>query len=390
MKALKILFLLLVCPIILAELAEIQNGETIDFNPNIKANITYNFIIPQDANYKEAVILYKIICVNCYSGYIVIKEDDIETQPYYSLNYFNSYRLNSINQKIITFNFFNYYSDIINFTLLDLTKEINVGFDSFLSIIPSFYNLRFRYDPVYCAHFNIKEITSDQIFYFLEPLKDYFYYEHVGNGRIEYCNDDNCLNNLYISTQVIHFKKGSKYKIFFNYLKYKFSDNLFLYSALEGIKITQPQKMEKGLYSYIINKSNLYHFFLVDKKNINPFFIYTRAFSDIQYSNITEEMINDFPDSLNQIVFQKGSDLLKMNIKNDFDYALIILKDEEKNDINIFYIFNHLISLTEYFSKFTLPKSNYSLIQISNSKDYFFKSVESNIPCLRYLNEKES
>lgn len=145
---------------------------------------------------------------------IDIIEDEKSTAGYYGSNFFCSYTLTSINNKTISFKIKNYYyNSISRFTLLDLTKEINTTFDNFLFFITKFYNLIFQFNPVYPIIFNIQEINTEQTIFFISEDKYTYksYYNLFCNGYIEFCYDNNCLNNTYNSSRIIQFKKNSKY-----------------------------------------------------------------------------------------------------------------------------------------------------------------------------------
>ena len=227
MKAKNILLIiLLILSSIDSQNIEIQNGETIDLKSQLNY-ITYDFWIPENVTIYSAFILYKYKS-NSPSNFSII-EDDIETEYNYNPNYFSVYPLTSVGNKTITFKISFSNDEVAKFTLLDLSKEINVDFDQFLSLMSSFFVLQFYKDPIFSAHFNIQEINSDQIFYFIEVMPVYYsYYKPVGDGIIEYCYDDNCLNNIYKSSKVIYFNKGSKYKVRYNYVKYLYFDFFYI------------------------------------------------------------------------------------------------------------------------------------------------------------------
>ena len=221
-----LLILLLILSSIDSQNIEIQNGETIELKSDL-IHIAYNFSIPTEATVSSAFILYKCKSISISKFFII--EDDKEKECPNNPNYFTVYSLTSVSNKTITFNISFSKTEIAKFTLLDLSKEINVDFNQFLFLMSSFFVLQFYTDPVYSANFNIKEINTDQIFYFIEVMPVYYsYYQPVGNGIIEYCVDDNCLNDIYNSSKVIHFNKGSKYKVRYNHVKYLYFD-LFLY-----------------------------------------------------------------------------------------------------------------------------------------------------------------
>ena len=70
MKSLKSKFfiLLLVFTAIYSENLEIQNGETIDLKPEL--TISYNFTIPENKIYTQAVFLFKVKCTSYGDIYI--------------------------------------------------------------------------------------------------------------------------------------------------------------------------------------------------------------------------------------------------------------------------------------------------------------------------------
>ena len=137
MKAKKILLIiLLIFPSIDSQNIEIQNGETIDLKSQINY-ITYDFWIPANVTIYSAFILYKYKS-NSPSKFSTI-EDDIETEYNYNPNYFSVYSLTSVGNKTITFKISFSNDEVAKFTLLDLSKEINVNFDQFLSLMSSFF-----------------------------------------------------------------------------------------------------------------------------------------------------------------------------------------------------------------------------------------------------------
>ena len=156
MKITRLFFLLLISFIVHSEVIEIKNGEPVIFDPS-ETNITYNFTIPKDKDYKEALIFIK-----SNMSQLVLIEDGNEIVPSYQENYFYIHRLNSIKNKTLLFKHRNYYwKDFSKFILLDITKEINIEFDNFVNAVSSLPTSLLNYDPVYSLNFNIKEMNSD-------------------------------------------------------------------------------------------------------------------------------------------------------------------------------------------------------------------------------------
>lgn len=389
MKSLKSKFfiLLLVFTFVCSENVEIQNGETIELKPEL--TISYNFTIPENKIYSVVVFLFKVKCTSY--GDIYITEDENIKSVEYNTNSFTPYRLSSIYNKTIYFKLKEVNEHITKFTLIDLTKEMNVDFDNFLYIMNSFDYTKIEFNPVNNPRFNIKKINSDQTFYFIEINKyDKSLYKLVGLGIIEYCFDDNCLNNVYNSSKVIHFKKGSKYKIRYNFFKHLYSD-IYIFIGLDGIKYTQPQPLNnKGMFRYTIDKSNLQRFYLVDKERMNDFTINSNHREYLQLCFITKDILNNLLESLEKLEWMMDY-FYPIKINNDSDYALIAFKDNENYDINVFYIYDKSIHLTNYFSKLTIPKNNY--IIIATTKIYYnnyFISYETSKPSIRLFNDTDS
>ena len=126
---LKSFILLLVFTSIYSENLEIQNGETLDLKPELNT-ISYNFTVPENKIYTQAVIFFKLKCISY--GKIDIIEDELFDGVEYNTKAFTSYRLSSISNKTITFRMREVNENVTKFTLIDLTKEINVDFNNFL------------------------------------------------------------------------------------------------------------------------------------------------------------------------------------------------------------------------------------------------------------------
>ena len=65
------------------------------------------------------------------------------------------------------------YPEQGKFTLIDITKEINVELDNFLLIISSIKNILLNFNPINSINFNIQEIKSDVKYYFFEVQRKY-------------------------------------------------------------------------------------------------------------------------------------------------------------------------------------------------------------------------
>ena len=197
---------------------EIENGQTVEliFEDESEKTFIYNFIIPESDIYEKAILMFKYE-LDDYM-YIEINEDeDIGKKYTYNGKGFSSYQLSSIKNKTITFTISKYIGSYCKFTLLDLTKEINTKLDNLPNIILTSL-MRFFDDPKCQFKYNIEEVDSDQT-YFFKNNEITFAYKMFGNAFVEYCYDENCLNNIYNSSKVIEFKKGSKYKIRLGYIK---------------------------------------------------------------------------------------------------------------------------------------------------------------------------
>ena len=188
-----------------------------------------------------------------------------------------------------------------------------------------------------------------QIKHFFFKNQDYYasYYTIIGNGLVEYCYDEYCLNNTYFSSKVIEFKKGSKYKIKLNYIKNKYSDVGYNYLSYEMIKYSESIKLNLGTQIYNIQKTNLDHFYLIDGKFINSFGLYSKSHKSIKYVIATEAKVKRLPFSLEEMEFTDYSLYNNITISS-YSYAIIILKDNEIYEKNILYLFNKLVNCTIY------------------------------------------
>ena len=382
MNAFKLLILLVFISFVQLDGINIQNGETVYIPRTIKIN--YNFTVPESETYKEALILTNINYTYNNWYYISITDEGKTTLYHYSPGNFCGYRLTSIKNKTITFEIagVNY-----EFTLLDITKEINLDFKKFLSVIPYLNFMNLNFDPTLPYRFNIKEIDSDMTYYFINSNSNsvnVYLLEVVGNGVIEYCYDMFCVNNTYNASRIIHFKKGSHYKIRINYLKNKVY-NLYYYLGLDGILYNGVKPLIPGLYLYNINKSNLQHIYIVDKKYTNQIKLYSKNHIYIQYSPINEDLVDNLPDSLEKMQFLFFNDFSNLNCRS---YLIIILKDDEEYEKNIIYLYHYAITLTQSFKSYNLNKGNYSLIRtVQNLNKRLFISVECNKPSLKIIND---
>ena len=347
--------------------------------------VTYNFIVPESDIYEQVFLIYRLeFDKGIY--FKIYEDDEMKIYGTYESGFYY-YSLSSIKNQTITFTF-QYYSSYGKFTLLDLTKEINTTLDNLLNIIPT-YTISLNFDPLFKMNFNIDEVMSDKTYFFRNTGVEGSYYIPFGNGYIEYCYDENCLNNIYNSSKVIEFKKGSKYKIKINYIKAENYD-LYYYTSYDIIKYTEAQKLNKGGLVYNIDKSNIEHYFILDGKDIDKFRFYSKSNKYIQYTTTTEDLINILPFSLEEMKFQTLSLYYSNEIKSD-NYVIIILKDDEEYDKNLIYIFDKLYDFKTSFETFTLYKGNYSFIRY-NDRLYnnFFISIESNKPSLKKLEDIDS
>ena len=374
---------LFICCLISLNTQQIQNGESIEIIPSKTTNITYDFIVPEGANCEKAIILFGITVSGSRGLSLSIIEDGEVLQSYCEANRFIYYSLKSIKNQTIMIKFRESYPEEGKFTLIDITKEITVELDNFLLIISSIKNILLNFNPINSINFNIQEIKSDVKYYFFEVwLNSNF--EPVGNGLLEYCYNNKCLNNEYISVKSIDFKKESKYKIRLNYMK-KSNEESYRFSGFDGTSNLKLQPSKSGVYIYSINQTNLFNMYYVDKEHFSTVNIYTKYYDYIQYGLVTKDIFDKYPNSFNEINFNKYSiDGTSINITNEYDYAFIIIKENLKEDKNLLYIYNEYIQYPEPFSKYTLKKGYYYTIREFRTLENYFSSVESNKPCLRY------
>ena len=233
MKTIKIFFFLILFYTICSQILEIQHGQTIevDLGNEREKTIIYNFTVPDSEMYEEAIIVYNAKFDN--DMYITLDEDGEKSYAYSRA--FIYHKLSTIENKTITFTITKMYGTKGTFTLLDLTKEINTTLDNLINLVDDSIDFvqYFFIDPRCNFRYNIEKVDSDQTFFFKNQEYSTLYYTIVGNGLVEYCYDEYCLNNTYFSSKVIQFKKGSKYKIKLNYIKYKFSDDTYVYLSYE-------------------------------------------------------------------------------------------------------------------------------------------------------------
>lgn len=381
MKLIKFVFFLIFASFIYSEITEIENGQTIEifFEEETQKELTYNFIVPELDTYEQAIFLYKLNFDNTMS--VSVMEDGKKTSSY-SYKGFLSYHLSSVQNKTITFTINKIYSSHGTFTLLDLTKEIKTSLDNLINIIPTSF-AQFLFDPICKINYVIEEIDSDQTF-FIREKQNFYSYTIIGNDLIEYCYDENCLNDIFNSSNIIEFKKGSKYKIRINYIKIN-GQEVYYYLDLETTKYSNPIKLNKGSLIYDIDQSNLDHYYIIKEEDINNFRFYSNSYTYIKYTETTEELIYKLPSSLEDMQFKAYTLNSEINIKSG-KYILIILKDDESSKKNLICLFDTLIENKDYFYTFKIYKGNYSII-LSNSgeQEHFFSSIESNKPSLKSM-----
>ena len=316
-----------------------------------------------------------------------IFEDGKYTQGYYYTNHWNYYSLSSIKNKTISFEILNNFHGLFNFTLFDITQEITTSIDMILDIIPEI-KLKLQENPIIPITFNIEKIKSEQTIFFLPNKEIYYTYEPIGNGYIEYCSDEDCFLNKYKSSKVIYFRKGSKYKIKINNIK--IFSGYYNFINFDGIKYSGHKQLNNGAEVYNIDKSSLDHFYIIDGQNMQNFYLYSKLYTFIKYSFTTKELINNLPNSLDEMEFNSYSPSTNIDINSD--YILIILRDNEKYDKNIIYLYNQIFLFSESFKSITLSKGNYSIINCENSNDdkYFFISIDSSKPILKSIEDIDS
>ena len=358
MKAVKIILFLLFS-ISYSEIEiEIRNGETIELpSDSTTFNVTYHFIIPESEIYKRAILVFKFDYDERRPMHMYIIEDGNE-DLWSCRNVFTDYTLESINNKTITFAISNYNHNLAKFTLLDLTKEIKTSLDNLKNIIPpKFEFLYFFFEPYCKFNYDIEEISSEQTYFFLENEKK-SPQSIIGEGYIEYCEDEDCQNNKYYPSKVIKFKKGSKYKMKINYIIYNFQ--YYYFPSFKIMKYSEPKELNYGAQIYNIDKSNLDNFYIINSEIMKTLKLYCTSYKSIIYSFISKKDFTNLPNSLNEKEFNDYTPLSEINIYSDF--LLMILTDNEVYEKNIIYNYNHLYNITKSFESFTLFKENYSLI----------------------------
>ena len=385
MKTIKLYLLLISFFIICSDIIEIENGQTYEiiFGDESEKKFIYNFIVPESDIYEEAILIYKLDFDNTI--FFSLNEDGIETSGSYYYD-FLGYHLSSIENKTITFTIKKLLGSYGKFTLLDLTKEINTSLDNLINIIPT-NSIHFLFDPLCKINYNIEEVDSEQTYFF---RSDKFNPHTIfGNGYVEYCFDENCKNNIYNSSKVIKFKKGSKYKIKINYI-YSTINNYFEYMDFDVSKYSVPIKLNRGVQIYNIDKDNLDHYYIIDGKDIDSFIFYSKSHKYLRYTTTTKELINNLPMSLDEMTFDDFSIFYNFEIESD-KYVIIILTDNKIFEKNLFYLFNNLVEYKEFFETFTIFKGTYTMIHLNNDYvDNFFISIESSKPCLKIIEDIDS
>ena len=211
MKSIKIFFFLILFCTIFSQILEIENGQTIEvvFGSESEKTIIYNFTVPESEIYEGAVIVYNAVSDD--QMYIAVDEDGKESYSY-SNSAFIHHVLSPIQNKTLTFTINKMRGTNLKFTLLDLTKEIPTTLDNLINVVDdSVTYISFFYSDPHCNfRYNIEEVDSDQTYFFKNQDYDASFYTIIGNGLVEYCYDEYCLNNTYFSSKVIEFKKGSK------------------------------------------------------------------------------------------------------------------------------------------------------------------------------------
>ena len=389
MKTIKLFLFLVLFYNIYSQTFEIENGQTVEliFEDESEKTFIYNFIIPESDIYEKAILMFKYE-LDDYM-YIEINEDeDIGKKYTYNGKGFSSYQLSSIKNKTITFTISKYIGSYCKFTLLDLTKEINTKLDNLPNIILTSL-MRFFDDPKCQFKYNIEEVDSDQT-YFFKNNEITFAYKMFGNAFVEYCYDENCLNNIYNSSKVIEFKKGSKYKIRLGYIKTWNLD--YYYLGFDITKYTEPIKLNMGDQIYNIEKTNLDHYFLIDGNDLGSFGVYSKSHQFIKYAIVSEVLVNSLPLSLEEMEFEDYSLYYNINITSD-NYVIIILKDNDIYDKNLLYLYNQFVTYKTSFETFTLERGNYAFINLAdNNINYYnlFISIESSLPSLKIIEDIDS
>ena len=383
MKAIKLFFFLVLLSTIYSQISEIESGQLVEiiFGDESKKTFTYNFTVPESETYEEGILIYKLDFDN--TMYFSIKEDGKDTSGY-SYKTFSSYRLSSVENKTITFTISQIYSKHGIFAIFDLSKEIDTNLDNLINIIPNTY-IQFLFDPIWKIIYNIEEVDSDQT-YFLRDNINFLPHTIIGNGYVEYCKDENCLNNTYTSSKVIEFKKGSKYKIKLNLIKIDYYD-YYEFMGFDTIKYSEPIKLNLGVKEYNIDKNNLFNFYIVDALDMDSFRLYSKSYSYIRYAPTTEDSISNLPLSLGEMQFKEYTlyNQVVFDIKSDNYYVIIILKDDELYNKNIIYLFSKLVESTTSFKTFTLNKRTHYILRYDFSSTKFFTSIESNKPSLKKI-----
>ena len=382
----KFIFLLLLIFITFVHSDEIniENGETIFISDTTKVN--YNFIVPESESYEEALILTQINYTDYY--YTKITENESTTVNNVYGKHFNFYRLYSKRNETISFEFDRLSGNLFELTLIDITKEISLDFNKFLRIIPELYIICTDFNPIFNYRFDIKEIDSDRIYYFINSIETNFYDPSIyGNKVIEHCYEMYCLNNTYNATRIIFFQKGLHYKIRINYLSIG-GGSIYYYPGLDGILYNRFTPLTPGFYQYDIDKINLGHLYIIDNNNNREKLkLYSKNHAYIQYSPIDKSFIDSFPNYLENLRYEFYNPFQFYDIPIE-SHIIIVIKDKEEYEKNNIYIYNDIQILTEGDKIFNLIKGNYGLIYSSTNYDKFFISVECNKPSLTIIDEE--
>ena len=127
--------------------------------------------------------------------YFTLNENGVEEECGYIDKGILYHDISSIENKTFNFTIKKVRGSYGKFTILDLTKEINTTLNNLKFLIDSSI-IQYSYEPHCQFKFNIEEVNSDQTFFFINNELT-IPYTIIGNGYIEYCFDQNCLNNIY-------------------------------------------------------------------------------------------------------------------------------------------------------------------------------------------------
>ena len=380
-----IIFLFLLLQTIFNSSIPIENFENVTY-PVGTSEFTYQFYEFDKPEGRDVFFYFNFTNKESLQ-FSVISENNIISKITIHSPEWTYYKISNLKSQIYTFKIINTGKTPGEMTFIDGTKEISTNIFKFINL--NFSTLSLNKKPTLPLIFNIAPIEEDILFNYKYDTR--FGPAYESDNILDYCEIDENENKCeYKGSKALSFKKGKKYKIKFNLIKYSFSENFCFEKII--IKLYNIKEINDCYEIYETNETEKTQYFILNSNNSKTMHIYIKSNygTYFYYQGITKEEKNEL--IIEDLQFNKEGyigEFKKIEMKSaSSNYDALILRiiiEKGDNYKSIIYKFFESITINSALNDFeiTLDKNECAFIgdtYILNAKSkYIIVSTDSNL-----------